>query len=78
MHAIPLAIDERKRKLGGKIKRLREAQGLSQRRFALMVGVSPTYLWVVEAGRSNVGFSMLCRIADGLDISVSELLDFSD
>lgn len=61
--------------LGQRIRREREAQDISLRRFALMVGLGHTYLVDVENGRRNIGIENICRIADGLGIKVSELTD---
>lgn len=66
-------ITERKMKLGQRIRSEREAQDISLRRFALMIGVGHTYLVDVENGRRNIGIENLCKIADGLGIKVSEL-----
>ncbi|MRX81131.1 helix-turn-helix domain-containing protein [Eggerthella sp. HF-4214] len=68
-------INERKEKLGLKIRQARVAQGLSQRRFALMVGLGQAYLSDVESGQCNIGFENLCKIADGLDINLIELIE---
>lgn len=68
-------INERKMKLGQRIRSEREAQDISLRRFALMIGVGHTYLVDVENGRRNIGIENLCKIADGLGIKVSELTD---
>lgn len=45
------------------------------RRFGLMIGLGHTYLVDVENGRRNIGIENLCKIADGLDVKVSELVD---
>ncbi|OUO89542.1 transcriptional regulator [Gordonibacter sp. An230] len=68
-------ISERKMKLGQRIRNEREAQDISLRRFALMIGVGHTYLVDVENGRRNIGIENLCKIADGLGVKVSELTD---
>ena len=60
-------------KLGQRIRSEREAQDISLRRFALMIGVGHTYLVDVENGRRNIGIENLCKIADGLGVKVSEL-----
>lgn len=67
---------DRKVLLGANIRAKREEQGISQRKFALMVGTNQTYLWEVETGRVSVGFTLLCKIADGLNVKVGELIDF--
>lgn len=40
-----------------------------------MVGTAQSYLSDIEAGRVNVGFDLLCRIAEGLDVSLGVLGD---
>ncbi|WP_281654144.1 helix-turn-helix domain-containing protein [Eggerthella sinensis] len=68
--------DERRIILGKTIRKLREEQRLSQRRFALMVDTNQTHLWQIETGQVNVGIDLLCRIADGLGTDVKNLIDF--
>ena len=63
-------------KLGKNIRELRTSQGISQRRFALMVGTNQTYLWRIEKGTTNVGIDLLYRIARALDVRVRDLIDF--
>ena len=63
-------------KLGKTIRELRTSQGISQRRFALMVGTNQTYLWRIEKGTTNVGIDLLYRIARALDVRVRDLIDF--
>lgn len=40
-----------------------------------MVGVSQAYLSLVESDDKNVGFNNLCKIADGLGVTIGELAD---
>lgn len=61
--------------LGKRIKRLREERGISQRKFALMIGMDRSYLISVEAGRRNIAIDNLAKIARGLDVTLSELMD---
>ncbi len=68
-------IEERRRRLGENIKRERVKRGISQRSFAKMVGVSQAYLSLVESDDKNVGFNNLCKIADGLGVTIGELAD---
>lgn len=65
----------RKELLGSRIRNYREAENITQARFASMVGTAQSYLSDIEAGRINVGFDLLCRIADGLDVSLGALGD---
>lgn len=68
-------IFEAREKLGTRIMELRKAQNLSQRKFALMIGINRTYLIDVEHGRRNVAFDNLMKIATGLGVSISELVE---
>ncbi len=65
----------RKELLGSRIKKYREAENITQERFANMVGTAQSYLSDIEAGHINVGFDLLCRIAEGLDVSLGALGD---
>ncbi len=44
----------------------------------MMIGLGHTYLVDVENGKRNIGFVNLCRIADGLGITVSQLVDIPE
>jgi transcriptional regulator with XRE-family HTH domain len=68
---------ERKARLGARVRELREAQGLSQQKFALMIGTGQSYLSDIEAGQINVGYDLLCRMAEGLGVKVGDLADES-
>lgn len=57
--------------LGNRIKALRRQTGLSQEKFALQIGMDRTYLASVEAGYVR----NIKKIADGLNITISELFD---
>ena len=62
--------------MGALIKGLREQQGLSQRKLALMIGSNQTHIWQIENGTVNVGLDLLCRLADALEVNVRDLIDF--
>lgn len=61
--------------LGKKIKQLRMKKGLSQEKFALEIGMNRTYFASVEAGKRNISICNIKKIADGLEISLSELFE---
>ena len=71
-----MSTDERRKRMGARIKTLREQQGLSQRKLALMIGSSQTHIWQIENGTVNVGLDILCRLADALEVNVRDLVDF--
>lgn len=61
--------------LGRRIKDLRSKTGLSQEKFALHIEMDRTYFASVEAGKRNIAVRNIKKIADGLDITISELFD---
>lgn len=61
--------------LGKKIKQQRMKKGLSQEKFALEIGMDRTYFASVEAGKRNISICNIKKIADGLEISLSELFE---
>ena len=58
---------------GKTVQNQREAQGLSISKFALMVGISRPTIYKIERGQNNFGFDVAVKIADGLDMTLSEL-----
>lgn len=64
-------------KLGAKIKRLREAKEMDQKSFAFDCEIGRTQLYMIENGKTNPRLLTLMKIADGLEISIDELLKFN-
>jgi len=62
-----------KERLGNRIRELRQKTGLSQEKFALKIGMDRTYFASVEAGKRNIAIVNLEKIANGLEVSLSEL-----
>ncbi|MFR8494446.1 MAG: helix-turn-helix domain-containing protein [Parvimonas micra] len=61
--------------LGNKIKDLRCQRGLSQEKFALKINMDRTYFATVESGKRNISLKNIEKIANGLNISISELFE---
>lgn len=61
--------------LGNNVRRLRLKAGLSQERFALMVGLSRQMICSLEFGKTNVKMDNLQRIADGFGVEPWKLLE---
>ena len=64
--------------VGRNIRTLREAQGLSLRRFALMVDMDYTYLCEIEKGKANATVDILAKIAAGLEVDPADFFTRSD
>lgn len=64
---------EEKKRLGMRVSRIRQAKGLSQSRFAMMLEMSWPTLNMIESGRDNLKFNTLVRIARGLGVEVEDL-----
>ena len=62
-------------KFGQRIQLLRKERGLSQEKFALLIDMDRTYYASVEAGKRNISLVNIKKIADGLDISISQLFE---
>ena len=60
--------------IGGRVKALREAMGLSLRELAERSGVGAATLSQVERGESSPTLAVAARIADGLELTLSQLL----
>ena len=60
-------------RFGKKLKDLREAEGLSQEKFAARIGMDRTYYASVERGNRNPSLLNIKKIADGFGISLSDL-----
>ena len=62
--------------LGNRIRYLRESRtGLSQEKFALKADIDRTYYAKIENGKQNTSVLMLKKIAEALNLTLSELLE---
>ncbi len=52
----------------------REKLNISQEKFALSIGMDRTYYSSVESGKRNISIQNIYKIADGLGISIEELM----
>lgn len=60
---------------GKKIKKMRLAQGLSQEKFALKIGMDRSYYASIEGGKRNVALRNIGKIAKGFNVTLSELFE---
>lgn len=62
-----------KRNFGLAVKKYREQLGVSQEKFALSISMDRTYYASVESGKRNISLQNIEKIANGLNVSLSEL-----
>lgn len=64
------------KRLGVRIKELRTARGLSQAKLGVLILKDQQSIHKVESGEFNPTYLYLLEISKGLNITISELLDF--
>lgn len=62
-------------KFSQRLKMLRQERGLSQEGLALLCNIDRTYVGRLENLKRNPSLEILSKIADGLGMTLSELLD---
>jgi putative transcriptional regulator len=67
---------EKLKLLGARIKELRTAKKMSQAQLGSMIKKDQQSINKVEAGDFNPTYLYLLELSKGLEISISELLDF--
>jgi len=68
----------RKTLLGSKIRRLREQAGLTQARMAEQLGISASYLNLIEHDQRPVTVSLLMKLGRQFDVELTDLSDDDD
>ena len=64
--------------IGGKLRRLRQERRLTQAQMAAELGISPSYLNLIESNRRPVTARVLLQIADKLKIEIGQFADGDD
>lgn len=62
-----------RKKFGNVLRSFRQERGISQEKFALSINMDRTYYASVELGRRNISIKNIEKIANGLDISISDI-----
>jgi len=70
-----MEISQLQKKIGERIRDLRESKGISQQNLAAICNFEKANLSRLEAGRTNPTISTLYKISQALEISLSELVD---
>jgi transcriptional regulator with XRE-family HTH domain len=60
--------------LGRQLRSLRAARGLSLAQLAEATGISPSFLSLVESGKSDITISRLVRLADYFEVELADLV----
>jgi len=66
------------RRLGAKVRALRRKQGLRQARLAQMLGISPSYLNLIEHDRRPLSTTLLLRLTELFDLDLKTFAADSD
>lgn len=66
--------EERSRLLGARLQGLRRSRGLSLKQVAEAVGLSPSFLSMVERGQTDLSLSRFSRLTEFYRVQPSELL----
>jgi predicted transcriptional regulator/DNA-binding XRE family transcriptional regulator len=61
--------------LGPKIRRLRQERGLTQQQMAQRLGISPSYLNLIEHDERPVTVALLLKLGQAFDVDLQELSD---
>jgi len=62
------------RKLGERVRELREARGITQEALAFDAGIHVNHLSTIERGEANPSFLVLVSLAKVLSVKVAELV----
>ena len=61
-------------KFGDKVREIRTSQNLSQEQLAHLADVHRTYIGMVERAEKNITLVNIEKIANGLNVNITELL----
>lgn len=67
---------EHRKRLGERIRQLREARGWSQDTFAHLAGLNRAYPHKIETGKVDIRYSTLLRVAHVLGLNVADVVTF--
>mgnify|MGYP000238056807 CR=1 FL=1 len=64
--------------LGKKMAEIRKDKGIAQDKLALKCEIARSFVGDVERGKRNLSLNSMCKIAVGLGVSPSDLLELVD
>ena len=62
-------------KIGKKIKTFRNKLGLQAKKLAEQIGISPSYLNLIESGKRKIDGDLLLKISQELRIEFNDILE---
>lgn len=65
-----------KKAFGKNLAKVRKLNGVSQEKLALESGLARSYISGVERGQRNISLVNICLLADTLEVSALELMNF--
>ena len=68
-------LDLKIKEMAGRIKELREIEGLSIEQMAVKTGVTQAEYLACESGRSDLNFAFIYRCANALNVNVTEIIE---
>jgi transcriptional regulator with XRE-family HTH domain len=68
-------MEEIKKAVGSRIRKLRTQRGFSQRAFARRCGLHPSHMGEIERGETNITLTSLTLITRRLRITIAQLFD---
>ena len=63
--------EEERRRIGSRLKEIREKKGMEAKSIARLAGIDPSNLSKIEAGRYSVGLDILSKIASTIGASIN-------
>jgi len=63
---------------GKKLTEIRKEKGIAQDKLALKCEIARSFVGEVERGKRNLSLKSMCKLAIGLNVNVSDLLELVD
>lgn len=77
---VPMALSksdkDKLKKLGERVKSLRNEKGLTLKELAYSINKDPQNISRIEMGDVNPGYLFLLALCEGLEVDIKELVDF--
>ncbi|HPI20795.1 MAG TPA: helix-turn-helix transcriptional regulator [Candidatus Kapabacteria bacterium] len=65
-------------KFGKKVRELRKKKGLSQEQLSFKADLHRTYIGMIERAEKNITLLNIEKIANALEVSINDLMDFNN